>query len=302
MKKKDFTVISKYDNLALRGTMYEPNGEKRGVVQIVHGMCEFRQRYEKFMQFLVQNGYVAVCYDQRGHGDSVASEDDLGWFRDFDGKAVVEDCAQVTEYIKNEYPDLPLILFGHSMGSMVVRCFLREYDDMIDKLVVCGSPSKNALAGMGIFLTKGIRLFRGQRYRSKLLSYLSTGNGNKRFPGEGAGAWLTKDRTVIEEFYGNPKGSKRFTCNGFENLFKLMKNTYRKNGYGVKNPNLPIHFVSGSADPVLGNELKWFKAIEFLRGVGYENVSGKLYEGMRHEILNEIGKEEVYADLLAFIE
>lgn len=301
MEKKTFTVVSDYDNLLLHGSMYAPKGEKKGIVQIAHGMCEFRERYEEFMEFLCKNGYVAVCHDHRGHGDSVEKEADLGWFRDFDGKAVVDDCVKVTRYIKEGYPDLPVILFGHSMGSMIVRCYIQNHDDLIDKLIVCGSPSQNSLVGVAIFMTKCIRLFRGQRYRSKLLSYLSVGNGNDKFPGEEKGAWLTRDRSAIEKYYGNPKGRYGFTCNGFENLFKLMKRTYQKKRYALKNPTLPIHFVAGSDDPVIKDELKWFKAIESLRSVGYENVTGKLYEGMRHEIFNEFGKEGVYEDLLTFI-
>ena len=302
MIKKEFTVVSDYDGLNLQGILYEPENTPKGIVQLVHGMCEYKKRYEPFMQFLCKNGYVAVCYDHRGHGYSVASDDDLGWFHDFKGKAIVEDCAKITKHVKTLYPDLPVTLFGHSMGSMVVRCYLREHDDLIDKLIVCGSPSANPLAGTAVLLAKTIRLFRGQRHRSKMLSYLATGKGSAEFKKAGKGSWLTRDTEVAKAFLSDPKCGYTFTVNGFENLFNLMKYTYKKRGYQVQNPSLPIHFISGSDDAVLVDEMKWFKAVEFLRGVGYESVSGKLYEDMRHELLNEIGKEEVYADVLAFIE
>ena len=123
MIKKDFTVVSDYDGLPLQGVIFQPETEVKGIVQIVHGMCEHKKRYEAFMQFLCKNGYVAACYDQRGHGETVEKEEDLGWFGDYKAKAVVDDCAQVTRYLKNEYPDTPVFLFGHSMGSMVVRCY-----------------------------------------------------------------------------------------------------------------------------------------------------------------------------------
>ncbi len=301
MTKKEFTVVSDYDGLHLKGIVYEPDGIPKGLIQFAHGMSEYKKRYEPFMQFFAENGYVAACHDHRGHGESVEKEEDLGWFHDFSGKAVVGDCVQVTKYLKTQYPDLKITLFGHSMGSMIVRCYLREHDDMIDKLVVCGSPASNPLAGMAVLLAKCIHLFKGQRHRSKMLSYLSTGKGKEEFQKAGKGSWLTKDEEIAKDFANDPKCHYNFTVNGYENLFNLMKYTYKKRGYKVQNPKLPIHFISGSDDAVLGSDLKWFQSIEFLRDVGYENVSGKLYEGMRHEVLNEIGKEEVFADLLRFI-
>ena len=300
--EKQFTLQSKADGLTLHGWIIEPADTPKGIVLILHGMSEYKERYQTFMHFFAQHGYVTVCHDHRGHGDSVQTPEDLGYFYDTTGKAIIQDAAQVTEYIKTEYPHLPIVLFGHSMGSMVARCYLREHDGLIDKAIICGSPSKNPLCGAGIFLAKTIGFFRGDKHRSKLLAYASTGKGNDKYKGEGAGAWLSRDRANIETFYNNPKGRKKFTCNGFENLFRLMKMTYQKKGYLVSKPDLPIHFVSGSDDAVLGDELQWMKAIEFLREVGYTQVSGKLYEGLRHEIFNDLGREEVYADLLAFIE
>lgn len=302
MTKKEFTVVSDFDGLGLKGILFEPDIAPKGIVQLVHGMCEHKHRYEDLAAFFAKNGYVAACHDHRGHGYSVKSEEDLGWFHDFDGKAIVEDAAQVTKYLKASYPNLPLTLYGHSMGSMVVRCYIREHDELIDKLIVCGSPASNPLAGVAVWLAKCIGFFRGERHRSKMLAFLSTGKGSEDFEKSGKGSWLTHDQAIAEAFKADPRCAFTFTCNGFSNLFNLMKYTYKKKGYQVKNPALPIHFVSGSEDAVLGDELKWFQSIEFLRGVGYENVTGKLYEGFRHEIHNEIGREEVYQDLLAFIE
>lgn len=300
MERKEFALQSEYDNLTLHGTVYEPKGKKKGIFQIEHGMCERTKRYEEMMKFFCSYGYVTVCHDHRGHGDSVEKEEDRGWFRDKQGKAIVSDSVQITRYIKQLYPDLPVVLFGHSMGSMVVRCYIQEHDDLIDKLIVCGSPSKNPLAGMGIFVAKTLSLFKGDRHRSRLLAYLSTGKGNQKFPNEGKGCWLSRNRQNIEEFYADEKCRFVFTCNGFENLFKLMKNTYSKKEYEVKNPSLPIFFVSGSDDAVLGGEKGFKKTVEFMRKRGYTNVSSKLYPKLRHEIFNDLGKEEVYADLLAF--
>lgn len=300
--ERKFTLQSKADGLTLHGWVIEPDGEKKGIIQILHGMTEYKERYEEFMRFFASHGYIAVCHDHRGHGESVKTPEDLGYFYDKTGKAIVDDSAQVTEFIQKEYPNLPVVLFGHSMGSMVARCYLRDYDYLVEKAIICGSPSANPLCGVAIFLAKVVGVLRGDHHRSKFLAYVSTGRGAKRFEHEGVGAWLSRDRAGIERYYGNPKGRKKFTCNGFQNLFTLMKMTYKKDGYQVRKPDMPIHFVSGGDDAVLGDEVKWMNSIEYLRDVGYQNVSGKLYEGLRHEIFNDIGKEEVYQDLLNFIE
>ena len=302
MLKKDFTVVSDYDGLPLKGIVYEPENAPKGIVQLVHGMCEHKNRYEPFMQFLAESGYVALCYDHRGHGESVLDKADLGYFGDFQGKAVVDDCVQVTKWAKATYPDLPLTLFGHSMGSMVVRCYLREHDDLIDKLVVSGSPASNPMAGVAVFLAKTIRLFRGKRHRSEMLNYLAIGMGEKAFQKTGKGSWLTRDEAIAKAYADDEYCGFVFTVNGFENLFNLMKYTYKKRGYRLQNPALPIHFISGGDDVVLGGEKNWNTVLSFMRGVGYTEVSGTLYADMRHEILNETTKAEVYKDVLTFIE
>ena len=302
MLKKDFTVVSDYDGLPLKGIVYEPENTPKGIVQLVHGMCEYKKRYEEFMQFLAENGYVALCYDHRGHGESIADEADLGYFGDFHGKAVVDDCVQVTKWAKATYPNLPLILLGHSMGSMVVRCYLREHDDLIDKLVVSGSPASNPMAGVAVFLAKAIRLLRGKRHRSKMLAFLATGKGEKAYQKAGKGSWLTHDESIAQAYEEDGLCGFTFTVNGFENLFNLMKYTYKKRGYCMKNSALPIHFISGAEDAVLGGEKNWEKTRAFTRGLGYTNVAGKLYQDMRHEVLNETERARVYNDLLAFLE
>lgn len=300
MNIEKFTVSSARDGLPLSCVFCEPDRAPEGIFQIVHGMCEHKERYGDFMRFLAENGFVAVAHDHRGHGDSVRSEKDRGWFGDRTGDALVEDAVQITRVAKDRYPGLPVVLFGHSMGSMIVRCYLQKYDSEIRSLIVCGSPSRNPLAGAGIALAKTIAAFKGERHRSALLAQLSTGNGDKKFPGEGKGAWLSHNRENIDAYNADPKCNFIFTCNGFENLFRLMKHTYDKGRYEVNNPSLPILFVSGSDDAVLIDEEKWLAAQSMLREVGYRNVAGKLYHGMRHEILNEPGHAEVYADLLAF--
>lgn len=306
MQKREFTLQSKYDNLALSCAEYAAEGgtqtNAKGVVQIVHGMCEYKERYEGFIDYLTQNGYIVFAHDHRGHGGSVTANENLGYFGDKKGEAIVDDAALVTDEIRRLYPGLSVTLFGHSMGSLVVRAYIQKYEEKIDKLIVCGSPSKNSLAGFGLMLNGVISAFRGKKYRSRLMANASTGGGDDKFPGEGKNAWLTRDKTVVEKYNADEKCNFVFSCNGFSNLLHLVKNAYKKKKYPAKHSDLPIFFMAGADDPVIGSEKKWLAAQQFLRDVGYKNVTGKLYPKMRHEILNELGKEEVYADALSFIE
>lgn len=306
MQKREFTLQSKYDNLALSCAEYTAEGvtqtNAKGVVQIVHGMCEYKERYEGFIDYLTQNGYIVFAHDHRGHGGSVTANENLGYFGDKKGEAIVDDAALVTDEIRRLYPGLSVTLFGHSMGSLVVRAYIQKYEEKIDKLIVCGSPSKNSLAGFGLMLNGVISAFRGKKYRSRLMANASTGGGDDKFPGEGKNAWLTRDKTVVEKYNADEKCNFVFSCNGFSNLLHLVKNVYKKKKYPAKHSDLPIFFMAGADDPVIGSEKKWLAAQQFLRDVGYKNVTGKSYPKMRHEILNELGKEEVYADALAFIE
>lgn len=306
MQKREFTLQSDYDNLALSCAEYTAEGvtqtNAKGVVQIVHGMCEYKERYEGFIDYLTQNGYIVFAHDHRGHGGSVTANENLGYFGDKKGEAIVDDAALVTDEIRRLYPGLSVTLFGHSMGSLVVRAYIQKYEEKIDKLIVCGSPSKNSLAGFGLMLNGVISAFRGKKYRSRLMANASTGGGDDKFPGEGKNAWLTRDKTVVEKYNADEKCNFVFSCNGFSNLLHLVKNAYKKKKYPAKHSDLPIFFMAGADDPVIGSEKKWLEAQQFLRDVGYKNVTGKLYPKMRHEILNELGKEEVYADALAFIE
>ncbi|MBS5855584.1 MAG: lysophospholipase [Firmicutes bacterium] len=306
MQKREFTLQSKYDNLALSCAEYTAEGvtqtNAKGVVQIVHGMCEYKERYEDFIDYLTQNGYIVFAHDHRGHGGSVTANENLGYFGDKKGEAIVDDAALGTDEIRRLYPGLSVTLFGHSMGSLVVRAYIQKYEEKIDKLIVCGSPSKNSLAGFGLMLNGVISAFRGKKYRSRLMANASTGGGDDKFPGEGKNAWLTRDKTVVEKYNADEKCNFVFSCNGFSNLLHLVKNAYKKKKYPAKHSDLPIFFMAGADDPVIGSEKKWLAAQQFLRDVGYKNVTGKLYPKMRHEILNELGKEEVYADALAFIE
>lgn len=303
MNLEKIKTKSNQDNLELDVAIIRPEEEPKGIIQISHGMAEHKERYYPFMEYLAENGYVTIIHDHRGHGASIKSKEDLGYFYDETAEYIVEDLYQITKYIKEKYPKKELILFGHSMGSMVVRKYIKKYDKNIDKLIVCGSPSKNQFAGLAIVLIRILKLFRGERHRSTIIQKLAFGMFNKNIPNAiSENAWVCANEETIKEYDKDELNGFIFTLNGFQNLFTLMKNIYSKKGWKVENRNLPILFIAGEEDPVIVSANKWKKSQEFLKQIGYKKISGKLYKDMRHEILNEKDNKVVFKDILEWIE
>ena len=253
------------------------------------------------MEFLCRNGYAAIIHDHRGHGESVRSSEDLGYFYEGGFMAMIEDIRAVNSMFRKEFPGLPLVLFGHSMGSMAVRSYVKRYDDTADALIVCGSPSYNPGAGFAKFLAKTYSILTGDRHRPSLIQHLAFGSFNKSFGNVSSpNAWVCSDPEIVRKYDSDPLCHFQFTNDGFINLFSLMQDAYDPKGWAMHNPDLPVWFISGSDDPCLVSEKKFRKAVRAMTGVGYRNVGSKLYPGMRHEILNETGKEQVWNDILDF--
>ena len=295
-----FTIPGASDEVQLSTLLIAPESPK-AVFQLVHGMAEHKERYIPFMNYLSEKGYACVINDLRGHGQSVTTKEDLGFMDKGGMRGLVDDVRCVTLWARERFPGLPVFLFGHSMGSMIVRSYIKLYDKEIDGLVVCGSPSRNPAAGLGDFLAGCIGLFKGQRYRSNFLAGLCTGNNDRPFKADGLrNAWLSTNKANVQAYNNDPLCGFTFTVNGYRNgLFRLMKDIYSPQGWVVAKPELPVHFIAGSDDPCIVSIRKFSEAVSFLRARGYREVTSKLYPGLRHEILNETGREEVYRDVLA---
>ncbi|MBR5794706.1 MAG: alpha/beta fold hydrolase [Erysipelotrichaceae bacterium] len=302
MIEKKFTLISNFDGLQIVGKIIGPNANPKGIFQICHGMAENRKRYYEFMRYLANEGYVCVCHDHRGHGESVKSKEDWGYFYDDSGQAIIDDAYQVGCMIKKEYPDLPLYLFGHSMGSMIVRRYLQEHDDILDKLIVCGSVSEqNFTAKAGIALVMFMRMLKGKRHRGRWLRQIVLGRNDGRFEGNVTNRWLCANLDSVLAYNEIDDCGFLFTNNGYKNLFTLMYKTYDKSLFQLKNKDVSILFIAGEDDPIILSKKKWLESQEFLKELGYHDVSGILYPGLRHEILQEKNKIEIYEDILKFI-
>ena len=290
------------DDLQLAVIYTLPQTKPTGVLQLVHGMCEHKERYLPFMQFMSENGWICVLHDHRGHGASIKSPEDLGYFYDGGYQAMINDVEVVTGWIRNTFPGIKISMLGHSMGSMVVRSFLKEHDQELEKLIVCGSPSYDPASKMGILLTKFFIKKNGAKSRPALIQKISFNSFNKNFQKEGSpNAWVCSNKQIVEAYDKDPLCTYQFTANGFQNLFLLMQHAYGKEGWKLAKPSLPIHFISGADDPCLTNHKKFAQAVQFLKKVGYQQVTSHLYPNMRHEILNETDKALVWNDVLNFL-
>lgn len=296
---KTLKLKASSDGLDLAVMFCGPQEQPKGLVQIVHGMCEHKERYIPFMEYLAANGYVCVIHDHRGHGESVNSPEDLGYMYSGGWRAMVEDIKVVGLWAKETWPGLKHILLGHSMGSMAVRSFVKRYDNLIDELFVCGSPNDNPMKGAGKALADLFVLIAGKHSRPKLLQRLSFGTFNKPFESEGYPcAWVCSNPETLKKYHTDPLCMFRFTANGFSNLTALMKDCYSRKGWEVSNPSMPVHFISGREDPCMIDEKSMGKAVALMKEVGYTDTDVRLYDGMRHEILNETGKEQVWEYIL----
>jgi len=294
MKKNSFYLKSKCDGLKIYVTVYKPDKKEKGIVQFSHGMVEHQIYYYDLMEYLCNKGYVCIINDHRGHGKSVKNDDDLGYFYDEKAEYVVEDLHQVTLYIKDKYKDLPVYLFGHSMGSLIVRKYIKKYDSDISKLIVCGSPSINKLSRGGLLISKLFCKIKGDHYRSKFLNGLALTN-------DSCDTWLSINKEYLDEYKKDKCCSFVFTTNGFINLTQLMIDVYSKKGWSLNNKKLPIYFIAGSDDMVIKSEKMWLKSIDFIEDIGYKNLDFKLYKGLKHAIFMDDSKG-VYKDILKFIQ
>ncbi len=303
IEKKQISVPSSDGVHTLKGVIYIPQGEIKGLFHVVHGMCEHIGRYDSFMQKICEKGYITAGYDHLGHGKTVNDKSELGFFASEDGyKLLVRDVDVFCKRLKEQYKDLPYILFGHSMGSFIVRLAAEEFKGDFDKLIICGTGGPNPASGIGLKLTDIIRKRKGEKTFSPLVESLAFGSFNKGFEGYSRYDWLTKDHEIVDDHANDELCQFRFTVSAMYDLIMLNKLSNRKEWFWNLPKELPVLLVSGDKDPV-GNKGKGVKQVYAkLCAAGQEQVAMKLYENCRHEIHNDTCKDEMFKDVMNFVE
>jgi len=271
-----------------------------GVIQIIHGMAEHSDRYLDVAEYLCTRGFAVVLYDHAGHGKSIKTNDDLGFFCKENGFIkIVEDANQVTKLAKEKFPDKKLILWGHSMGSFVTRSYISKYAEDVDGAVICGTSGKNPAADIGIMLANAVAKIKGARYRSKFIDSMAFGTYNKKFDGNTGFEWLSKNEENIKKYVADEKCGYLFSASAFADLFSLLKEVSSDECFDKTPKNLPLYLIAGDMDPV-GNYGKGVKEVYERYKATVHNVQIKLYPSLRHEIHNELEKEEIYKDIADF--
>ncbi len=294
-------VLSSDGVHTLVGKVYLPEGEKKGYFQIAHGMDEYIGRYENTLTYLAEQGYVAFGFDHLGHGATGTESGSLGYFAHRDGwRILVKDVKVFADAVREEYGDLPYVLLGHSMGSFIVR-LTTVMEGAPDKLIVMGTGGPNPAAGVGLAVAKFLRGVKGEKKTSNLLTSLAFGSYNARFKAENDPvAWLTKDLDIRKKYRADPLCTFPFTISAMVDLVTLNKTCNEKAHFDAFPKDLPTLFVSGAEDPV-GDYGKGVRQVVAALKERNCRVEEKLYENCRHEILNDTCRDEVLADILAFI-
>ena len=269
--------------------------EYKAVIQLVHGMEEHIGRYADFAEFLADEGYIVFGHDHLGHGNTAKIKRDFGYFSDKNGWEIL--CKDIHIYqnaISSLYPDIPYILFGHSMGSLLVRTYVTKYSDKLDGLIISGTSGQRFGLSIAKLQTKIIEAFRGKRYRSKYIKSLVTGSFNRKFkPNLTEADWISSDEENVQKYLADPLCSSTFTVSAYYELISGTQYLSRQKNIN-KTPNIPILIFSGDKDPVGANGKGVNRVYRMLKKAGVEDVTLKLFHNGRHEMLNEVNKDEVY--------
>lgn len=302
MEKKSFNFLSE-DGMSIVVYQWLPSQgvNVKGIVQIAHGMAETALRYEGFAKVLTENGYLVYANDHRGHGKTAGKLENLGILAEEDGfELLVRDMYQLTLIIKESYPNIPVFLFGHSMGSFASQRYIMHYGKELAGVILSGSNGRQSMINkIGFLIAKQEVKKNGRNAKSFKMNKLSFGNYNQAFqPNRTEYDWLSRDNEEVDKYINNPYCGGVFTAGFFHDFLQVLIENGKGKNIDLLSNSLPIFIVSGDKDPVgdFGKGLK--KLYHTYKKHGMIDVSLKLYPEGRHELLNEINKEEVMNDLV----
>lgn len=304
VKKEEFTFDSRDNQTKLHAVRWVPEEKVVCIVQIIHGMAEYIERYEALAQYLAERGILVTGDDHLGHGKSVAKGGTYGYFCKQDPATVaVRDIHRLKKLTQEEYPGIPYVILGHSMGSFILRNYLFRYGTGIQGAIICGTGSQpQALVKVSKALAVLQGMILGEKHKAKMIDRMAFGNYNKEIEQPKSGFdWLCRDEAVVGAYNKDPLCGFTFTVNGFYTLFSLLERLNRQDNVNNMPKSLPVHFIAGEKDPVGNYGEGVRKAFDSFRKAGMEQVTLKLYPQDRHELLNELDKKQVYEDLYPWI-
>ena len=305
MRKEEFGFDSRDGKHKLHAIRWVPDAEKPVcILQIVHGMAEYIDRYDEFAAYLADRGVLVVGDDHLGHGLSVHPGEPYGYFCKEDAPTVlVRDEHRLKKITQEQYPGIPYLILGHSMGSFITRNYLLRYGTGIDGAIIMGTgmqPKPVLKLAIAIATLQGWLL--GGKHVSRFVDKLAFGVYNKRIAHPATPFdWLSRNEENVRNYIEDPLCGFVFTANGFQTLFRLICQLHDKDRLRRMPHNLPVLFVSGTDDPVGDYGRAVEQVYRSFKESGMRNVQIKLYPGDRHELLNEVDREDVYGDIYRWI-
>ncbi len=284
--------IEASDGLVLKG-LYSKCDNPKAIVVLVHGMVEHKERYIPFMEELNNNGFITIICDLRGHGESINDEYSLGRIGSI--SMMVDDIKKVVDFAKKRNPSLDCYMLGHSMGSLLVRMYIREYSTDIKKLILSGTVAYQPGCILGVMAAKMKSGGKGKYKYSKLLYAMSNNGSTKEDI-----SWISYSEENLKNYNDDPLCGYKFTNYSNYVLFKMTHNLHKHSKKFVCNPDLKIMSISGKDDRTTRGTKGVKDSMKHLVLDGYNKLSYKEYPNMKHEILNEDNKEEVYKDVIKF--
>jgi alpha-beta hydrolase superfamily lysophospholipase len=300
----DHTFFTGSDGTPLFLHRWFPAEKPCAVIQIVHGMAEHAARYERLAQFLTDRGMAVYADDHRGHGLSVADGKSWGILADKDGfTKMVEDEKGITDRIRQEYPGIPVLLLGHSMGSFISRCYAAKYGGAIEGLILSGTGShRYPELYVGLTIAELQKLFQGKKHPSKLLDKLAFGGYNQKFaPNQTSFDWLSRDEKEVDLYLADPMCGNIFPNGFYAEFFRALLYLKRQKSVDAIPTNLPVYVYSGDKDPVGSFGKGVTNVWKRYERHGIKNLEMQLFQGGRHEMLNETNREEVMQKLYDWI-
>ncbi|MCC0631133.1 alpha/beta hydrolase [Clostridioides sp. ZZV15-6388] len=304
MKCTNFTFKGKED-LDIYTYKWEDESieDPKAIVQIAHGMAETAQRYEVFAKELTKNGYIVYINDHRGHGKTAKTVENVGHLAEEEGfRCLVEDMNTLTSIIKKENKDLPIYLFGHSMGSFASQRYIMDYSDNLSGLILCGSNGQQGiiLNFANLIINHEIKKH-GRNSRSNKINDLIFGGESIRRNKNTKFDWLSRDKEQVEKYINDPFCGVVCTCGFFYDLVQGLKEIEDKENLKKIPLDIPIYIISGDKDPIGKNGKGVLRLRDRYINLGVKDVTCKLYKDGRHELLNEINKEEVFEDVICWL-
>lgn len=300
--KEIFVYPSSCPERTVTYCVFKPLSPPRAIVQLSHGMCEYVERYEPFAEFLTSRGILFCGNDHLGHGRTGDKYNEFGFFSESSGDSyLTEDVHTLTTIMKGQYPDLPYLLMGHSMGSFITRDYLSKYAVEIDGCILSGTSGRNPLSAFGAGTAHRIGRIRGGKHRSNIVKQLAIGTYNKGYGTIGQENWICRDPKVVEKYRNDKYCNFEFTMMGYRDMCTLLHRVNLDSWYDSFPKEFPLLFISGTGDPVGRYGKGVNQVVRQLEERGHSNVVSLLYPEARHELCNELNKKDVYRDLYTWI-